>query len=71
MSCHGLLKATVSTSLVLAEFDVPKLERSISYIEQVLREQGPFDGIIGFSQGSLLASVLVMLQNRGLILQVL
>jgi hypothetical protein len=33
-----------------AEFDVPELERSMALIEKVFREQGPFDGIVGFSQ---------------------
>eukprot|EP00967_Tisochrysis_lutea_P082795 scaffold114743_cov19-Tisochrysis_lutea.AAC.2 len=51
------------------EFDVEKLERSVSQVEKVLREEGPFDGLVGFSQGTLLASVIVMLQHRGLILQ--
>ncbi|KAF5828970.1 serine hydrolase-domain-containing protein [Dunaliella salina] len=51
------------------EFDVEKLERSMSEVEKKLRDEGPFDGLIGFSQGTLLASVIVMLQHRGLILQ--
>lgn len=32
------------------EFDEEKLLRSTQYVEAVLKEQGPFDGIVGFSQ---------------------
>ncbi len=32
------------------EFDEEKLKTSTEFVESVLREQGPFDGIIGFSQ---------------------
>lgn len=45
------------------------LEQSEEYLCQIMREQGPFDGLIGFSQGGLMASVLVAQQRAGLLLQ--
>lgn len=35
---------------------------SLAYLEGVFREQGPFDGVIGFSQGGTLAAVLAAMQ---------
>lgn len=51
-------------------FDVPALEKSMAQIESVFREHGGFDGLIGFSQGAMLASSVTCLQHRGLFLQV-
>ena len=34
-------------------------EESLSYIERILRDEGPFDGVIGFSQGAVLAHLLL------------
>ena len=34
-------------------------EESLRYIEQVLQDEGPFDGVIGFSQGAVLAHLLL------------
>ncbi|KAK9821899.1 hypothetical protein WJX74_010730 [Apatococcus lobatus] len=42
---------------------------SLEAVEEYIQEFGPFDGVIGFSQGSILASYLVAAQARGLILQ--
>lgn len=36
--------------------------KSRSYLHTVFKEQGPFDGILGFSQGAILSSVLVALR---------
>ncbi|KAJ1732641.1 hypothetical protein LPJ61_001947 [Coemansia biformis] len=45
--------------------DVCGLETSIAHLESVLQHQGPFDGVIGFSQGGLMAAVLcTLLENR-------
>jgi hypothetical protein len=44
---------------------------SEKFIVNTIREQGPFDGICGFSQGGAMASVMVALQRAGLALQVL
>jgi len=39
------------------------LEESIDNLRSVWETQGPFDGILGFSQGGLMASILCHLQN--------
>ena len=38
--------------------DYEGFDASVTYLEAVFREQGPFDGVIGFSQGGTLAAVL-------------
>ncbi|KAG1671066.1 hypothetical protein FOA52_000737 [Chlamydomonas sp. UWO 241] len=50
-------------------FDEDKLRISTELVARVLKEQGPFDGLVGFSQGSILASALIAMQHRGIILQ--
>jgi Ran GTPase-activating protein (RanGAP) involved in mRNA processing and transport len=40
------------------------LEDSIRYIDEKCRDEGPFQGIIGFSQGGCLAALLALLQDR-------
>ncbi|KAJ2403492.1 Family of serine hydrolases 3 [Coemansia sp. RSA 2531] len=41
------------------------LEASIVFLKTVLAEQGPFDGIFGFSQGGLMAAVMcALLEHR-------
>ncbi|KAJ0411326.1 hypothetical protein ATCC90586_005735 [Pythium insidiosum] len=40
-----------------------KVNESIAYLEKVYKEQGPFDGIFGFSQGGMMASLLFQLQQ--------
>jgi hypothetical protein len=42
-------------------FDEEKLEASSAQVLKALREDGPFDGIIGFSQGAMLGAALVAL----------
>ncbi len=39
---------------------------TIAYIKQIVREQGPFDGLLGFSQGACLAGVLCALRDDDL-----
>ena len=46
------------------EFDEEKLLRSTQYVEAVLKEQGPFDGIVGFSQVRWPACTLVAVQEQ-------
>lgn len=41
------------------------LEESVKMIGQAFQEQGPFDGILGFSQGAALASILCHKLERG------
>ncbi|CAG9861031.1 unnamed protein product [Phyllotreta striolata] len=42
-------------------------EETIKLIEDVFKTEGPFDGILGFSQGACLTGLLCDLQQRGLI----
>lgn len=37
-------------------------DASVVYLEAVFREQGPFDGVLGFSQGGTLAAILAAMQ---------
>lgn len=37
-------------------------DASVTFLEGVFREQGPFDGVLGFSQGGTLAAVLAAMQ---------
>lgn len=40
-------------------------EESVKVIEDAMEEKGPFDGILGFSQGACLLSLLCCLQQQG------
>ncbi|KAJ8937831.1 hypothetical protein NQ318_016711 [Aromia moschata] len=42
-------------------------EESVKFIESVFEKEGPFDGILGFSQGACFVGLLCDLQQRGLI----
>ncbi|KAJ7244706.1 hypothetical protein O6H91_18G020700 [Diphasiastrum complanatum] len=44
-------------------------EESMKYISDYLKQHGPFDGLLGFSQGAMIASYLTCLQKKGLALQ--
>merc|ERR1711935_37385 len=39
-------------------------EATLNHVEQVLTEQGPFDGILAFSQGACLAAILCSIKNK-------
>ncbi|XP_042404157.1 esterase OVCA2-like [Zingiber officinale] len=41
------------------------LEECFTYIEDLIIEHGPFDGLMGFSQGAILSAALLGLQSRG------
>lgn len=41
-------------------------EESVNFIEQVFEKEGPFDGILAFSQGACFLGLLCDLQHRGL-----
>lgn len=41
------------------------LEKTLEHVENCFREHGPFDGVMGFSQGGCLAGLLAALQPRG------
>ncbi|PYH45330.1 putative DUF341 family oxidoreductase [Aspergillus saccharolyticus JOP 1030-1] len=36
------------------------LARAIAYVQQIIDKEGPFDGVMGFSQGCALASAMIM-----------
>jgi hypothetical protein len=46
------------------------MDDSITYVERYMREHGPFDGLLGFSQGSTLSSHIALLQSSGQAFQV-
>ncbi len=52
-------------------FEYVGLDESEAYVSHVLATQGPFDGIMGFSQGCLMASSLIAMQHHGTALQVI
>jgi len=41
------------------------MEKTLEHVENAFREHGPFDGVMGFSQGGCLAGLLAALQPRG------
>eukprot|EP01025_Chloroclados_australasicus_P008438 TRINITY_DN1299_c0_g2_i3.p2 TRINITY_DN1299_c0_g2~~TRINITY_DN1299_c0_g2_i3.p2 ORF type:complete len:240 (-),score=18.39 TRINITY_DN1299_c0_g2_i3:1329-2048(-) len=42
------------------------LEQSLNYLESYMDENGPYDGLLGFSQGAAMISLIAMLQQEGL-----
>lgn len=40
-----------------------QVDESIAYIAEIVREQGPFDGVFGFSQGGTIASLVFQHQR--------
>ncbi|CAK9060867.1 Esterase AAEL000016, partial [Durusdinium trenchii] len=42
-------------------------DQSLEYLEKVFKEEGPFDGVLGFSQGGCMAGLLAQMQPRGAI----
>jgi ABC-type sugar transport system substrate-binding protein len=50
-------------------FTYENLEVSEAYIQQFMYANGPFDGILGFSQGGVMAAVMSALQRAGSALQ--
>lgn len=58
-----MFKATVPSKLCVGFDD------SIALIEKTFREQGPFDGILGFSQGAAFVSVLCAMKKKKLQIQ--
>jgi hypothetical protein len=43
-------------------------DECLAYIEELMIKDGPFDGLMGFSQGAILSAALPGLQERGLAL---
>eukprot|EP01023_Acetabularia_acetabulum_P062470 TRINITY_DN7693_c0_g1_i2.p3 TRINITY_DN7693_c0_g1~~TRINITY_DN7693_c0_g1_i2.p3 ORF type:complete len:240 (+),score=30.90 TRINITY_DN7693_c0_g1_i2:151-870(+) len=41
------------------------VEQSLDYIEQYLAQNGPFDGFLGFSMGAAVATLILMLKQKG------
>mmetsp|Transcript_61000 Transcript_61000/g.141041 ORF Transcript_61000/g.141041 Transcript_61000/m.141041 type:complete len:182 (-) Transcript_61000:74-619(-) len=48
-----------------AESELLHYEDTLAHIGRILETQGPFDGVLGFSQGALLATLCVVLQRSG------
>ena len=51
----------------LCYYDIPlesKVRAAQQYISEILEEEGPFDGILGFSQGAALAASILLEQER-------
>nr|CAB3484685.1 unnamed protein product [Digitaria exilis] len=44
------------------------LDMCVSYLEELMIREGPFDGLLGFSQGAAVSAVLAGLQQQGLAL---
>lgn len=42
-----------------------RLDETIAYLEKMLEQKGPFDGLVGFSQGGSLAHLMAYLQATG------
>ncbi|PUZ47403.1 hypothetical protein GQ55_7G161800 [Panicum hallii var. hallii] len=42
------------------------LDMCLSYLEELMIREGPFDGLLGFSQGAVVSAVLTGLQEQGL-----
>ena len=47
--------------------DGDSLDASVAHLERIFREEGPFDGVAGFSQGACLALMLASRQQRGML----
>jgi hypothetical protein len=43
------------------------MDESLAYLHKAMVEQGPFDGVMGFSQGACMAAVLAALVGPGLV----
>ncbi|XP_070159985.1 esterase OVCA2 [Polyergus mexicanus] len=55
---NHVFKATVPSELCVG------FDESIALIEKIFTEQGPFDGILGFSQGAAFVSILCAMMER-------
>lgn len=42
----------------------PRLDQLVAYLREILETKGPFDAILGFSQGGAAAALLLALVNR-------
>lgn len=57
--CHGWWLASPHD-----EINHPMIDRSVDFLVQLCDKEGPFDGIIGFSQGACIAAMLVSLHEK-------
>lgn len=46
------------------------MDESLKFLEQYMTDHGPFDGIMGFSQGASMAGLVALLQHKGIMFQV-
>ncbi|MEW5312156.1 MAG: hypothetical protein WDW38_003804 [Sanguina aurantia] len=56
---------TAEETPVGVEFDLKKITTSHHFIVSTMRKHGPFDCVMGFSQGSVLTAALVAMQLAG------
>eukprot|EP00298_Acanthocystis_sp_HF-20_P003565 c13910_g1_i1.p1 GENE.c13910_g1_i1~~c13910_g1_i1.p1 ORF type:complete len:219 (-),score=76.57 c13910_g1_i1:19-675(-) len=47
------------------QFNLEGLEKSVEVVEKFDKEHGPFDGVIGFSQGAALAAIIIAYASVG------
>jgi len=40
------------------------VDKAIAYLEEIMEEEGPFDGVIGFSQGAAVAARLILIHQE-------
>lgn len=64
ISAPNLSVPTASGEPTYAWWDPKDPERTFDYLSRVLDEEGPFDGIIGFSQGATVACLLAAFLER-------
>ena len=43
--------------------------KSVDAVVRFVQQQAPFDGVVGFSQGAFLGTLLMILQRQGMVLQ--
>eukprot|EP00250_Pteridium_aquilinum_P017338 c23580_g1_i1 orf=139-732(+) len=59
---------TLKECIQAGEVTYRNLKECIQFISDFMETQGPFDGLLGFSQGSILAAALAGMQQQGLAL---
>ena len=66
MSGLGLTHGRTSRPVHELQLTRAGLDESLTYLHKAMIEQGPFDGIMGFSQGACMAAVLAALVSPGI-----
>lgn len=55
---------SVSDSGSEEDFRNDSAQEALDYLYRIMREQGPFDGIIGYSEGATVAATLILHEQR-------